>query len=173
METRNCKRCGKEFAPKMAKQIFCCMECKNKFYYEEQRTIITRRCATCGETFYPQRGQNAAKYCPKCAEAEGIKRKRFCPICGTLILSSYARYCCDECKKEARRRADRAQREQLAQEKKSFEHGLSTENKPLEHRKKLLSTGKDLATMVREALEHGMTYGKYVEMLEKGLEHGA
>lgn len=41
----------------------------------------------------------------------------------------------------------------------------STAKKPLEH-------GCDLESMVKAALEHHMTYGKYVEMLEKAHEHG-
>lgn len=36
----------------------------------------------------------------------------------------------------------------------------------------LLSTGHDLASMAKAALEHHMTYGKYIEMLEKAREHG-
>lgn len=36
---------------------------------------------------------------------------------------------------------------------------------------KLLSTGRDLVSMAKAAREHGMTYGKYLEMLEKQGEH--
>lgn len=170
-EVRNCKRCGKEFEPKMCRQIFCCEECKDRFYYEERWSHRRVICKGCGREFSPEVGQNAVKYCPECAKALGKIRKRFCVVCGKQIVSSYARYCSDECKKEARRRADKALRERLAEEK-ALSTALSTEDKSREHRETLLSTGKDLATMAREALEHGMTYGKYIEMLEKRLEHG-
>ena len=41
-----------------------------------------------------------------------------------------------------------------------------------EHKRKSLEHGCDLVSIAKAALEHHMTYGKYVEMLEKTHEHG-
>lgn len=151
MEARKCKRCGKKFAPKVDRQVFCCAECKNKAYYEKQRVPITRTCAECGEIFYPQRGQNAAKFCPKCANVRG---RRSCPVCGTMIPEGKkARYCCEECKKEMKRRTRRARSEAAAEERKA----AMKKERPK----------TSLEVLAAEATAHHMTYGKYVEWLER------
>ena len=84
--------------------------------------------------------------CPICGE-EILKGKteRTCGVCGKKFIPTHQRiaFCSDECRK-----------------KKKY-------NKPkIETRKQ---AGTSISEIVKAATARGMTYGKYVEAMEKGI----
>lgn len=147
-----CEYCGAEFRTKCDRAKFCSGRCKSAAANQKRRR--PKICAGCGAEFFCDIHMRAAKYCPECR----AKAKKHCPICGAELPKWCKIYCSEECARESRRR-------EYAEALSTGKDTLSTVKKPLEH-------GCDLVSIAKAALEHHMTYGKYVEMLEKAHEHG-
>lgn len=113
-----------------------------------------KKCFICGKPL----PFNHKKYCSNECYIEGTKRARRerkphnCIICGKSLPDFKKKYCSEQCRKKSIGLAAK---------------DLSTANTG----KKALSTERDLSSMVKAALEHHMSYGKYIEMLEKQNEH--
>lgn len=72
-----CKCCGKEFKSKRSNTLFCCPNCRAKFYRQEAAENRKRECVceNCGKTFTTTR--NNAKYCcDKCRTQANRKMQK-------------------------------------------------------------------------------------------------
>ena len=74
--TLTCKCCGQEFASKRTNTLFCCPNCRAKFYRQEAAESRSRECTceNCGKVFPTTR--SSVKYCSDdCRYAAQIKRQ--------------------------------------------------------------------------------------------------
>ena len=121
-------------------------------------------CKYCGKPFERTHGSQryCSKECGKMANWDRSKRnwkkyvkpkevERVCAYCGKAFINvgHTRKYCTQECS-------------DVMKKKQTMESQNNAKKKP---RKKSTS----LRMMVREANERGMTYGKYVAMIEKGV----
>ena len=200
LTVKKCAFCGAEFMPKNAQQTFCSGECQSKAAREKKkaaRETYMKVCRICGKKFETADGRRAF-CCGKCAnewEALRLKRKGkktlFCAECGKPFErnSPSQKFCSEECAKKAQKRKP-MQHKVCAWCGKAFEtSGILTKYCSDECRRAALAEHKRkhkrkeeakekgaaaLNRLAREALEHHMSYGKYIEWLEKGgSENGA
>ena len=184
-----CEYCGKNYYSGSSQGKYCCEVHRRKDAADKSRHI--RVCEKCGKKFTITGGRSRARYCVDC-QPEYHKKNEVCVICGTPLPKNRGKYCCDECYKKAvqsgcvkPKKEERVKycimcgaplpkgREKYCSDKccRDYKYGklplsmMSTAKKPLEH-------GYDLVSIAKAALEHHMTYGKYVEMLEKAHKHG-
>ena len=147
---KKCPFCGEKFITQYEQKKFCCLKCKNAFNSRKARKERCEKiCARCGKRFSTKK-RHSAKFCVDCS---GEMKKRFCAFCNKELPKGRVKYCSDECCRKNK-------------QKFIFEEEKISTNE------KLLSIGKDINSIVKSALEHHMSYGKYVEMLEKQTEHG-
>lgn len=151
LEAKACIRCGKEFyTMRSSTARFCSGKCR-RMYRHEQKEL---HCVVCGAPIPYGKQVYCSNECYKKAIVDLKRRKGgVCIECGAPLPPRKSKYCSKKCERKHIRGALKPQKP------------MSTVKKPLEH-------GCDLASMVKAALEHHMTYGKYVEMLEKAREHG-
>ena len=148
-EKRSCPICGEEFLTKRPDKIYCSSICAKKGHYlkqKERREKTEGICPTCGEKF--QRDGNG-KFCSeRCEKLFKGKTERTCGVCGKKFFPTHQHiaFCSDECRKKKKNILDRNRRPK-------------PEKKP----------GTSISEIVKEATARGMTYGKYVEAMEKGI----
>lgn len=154
LEAKACIYCGKEFyALRSSTARFCGGKCR-RMYWHEQKEL---HCVVCGAPIPYGKQVYCSNECYKKAIIDLKKRNGgVCIECGAPLPPRKSKYCSKKCERKHIRDALKPQKPLST---------VSTAEKPLEH-------GCDLASMVKAALEHHMTYGKYVEMLEKAREHG-
>lgn len=154
LEAKACIRCGKEFyTMRSSTARFCGGKCR-RMYRHEQKEL---HCVVCGAPIPYGKQVYCSNECYKKAIIDLKKRNGgVCIECGAPLPPRKSKYCSKKCERKHIRDALKPQKPLST---------VSTAEKPLEH-------GCDLASMVKAALEHHMTYGKYVEMLEKAREHG-
>ena len=71
-----CKCCGREFPSKRSNTLFCCVNCRAKYYRQEAAEKRKRECvcANCGKTFIATRSD--IRYCSEdCKYKAQIKRQ--------------------------------------------------------------------------------------------------
>ena len=154
LEAKACIRCGKEFyTMRSSTARFCSGKCR-RMYRHEQKEL---HCVVCGAPIPYGKQTYCSNECYKKAIID-LKRRNsgVCIECGAPLPSRKGKYCSKKCERKHIRDALKPQKPLST---------VSTAKKTLEH-------GCDLESMVKAALEHHMTYGKYVEMLEKAREHG-
>lgn len=135
-----------------------------------------RICAVCGKPFIPNaKGRPSICCSSACKEKRKVQTDKKsslkstvntyeikCEVCGKVFIAGYsfAKYCSNACKK--RGHANKS----IEYHK---EHYSSTKNeakaKTKSAKKKKAATIGELAV---EARKHGMTYGKYIAMIEGG-----
>lgn len=85
-------------------------------------------------------------------------RTAVCKWCGKTFKYAKTRgtksFCCAECRR-ASQAEDQRQRDKENRERRAYLQSLNN------------GTNIELKRIAKEAVEHGMTYGKYVAMLEK------
>lgn len=158
--TKICPVCGKEFQPRGI-QIYCSAECRLEANGKSKSQPKT--CEVCGKEFQPYGTQ---KYCSKeCAKWALGKRERArrgnairpktCPTCGTIFRPTQQNryYCSKECAQEG------ASRRSLA--KTYSPRAGVTVYRP----------ENELHRLAVEARQHGLSYGQYVAMKEKGARY--
>lgn len=151
LEVKACKYCGEEFCTLHSSTAKFCGDRCRRMYWHEQKKL---RCEVCGAPIPYGKQVYCSDECYKRAIIDLKRRKGgVCIECGAALPPRKSKYCSKECEQAHNRDALKSQKP------------LSTAKKPLEH-------GCDLASMAKAALEHHMTYGKYIEMLEKAREHG-
>lgn len=148
--TKKCPFCGKKFITQYEQKKFCCSKCKSNFASRKARKERCEKiCARCGKRFSTKK-RHAAKFCVDCSRK---REKKFCEFCNKELPKGRSKYCSDECCKKSKRK-------------------FIPEEERISTNERLLSTGYDISSIVKAALEHHMSYGKYIEMLERQNEHG-
>lgn len=105
---------------------------------EEKRARKTAMCARCGKAFQKTNGN--MRYCPQCREKKRTRKIAECEECGRSFTKANGNmHYCPQCK-----------------EKRSLK------KQPAKKRAPALT----LAQICKAAREAGMTYGKYVAMIE-------
>ena len=123
-----------------------------------------KECKWCGTPF-DNSGKGLAQKvyccieCYKASNRENAKKnskpkqivEKECTCCGKKFTQNGHKqvYCSPECRKEMRRSTEKAKRQSKPKTKKK---------------------GSNLRDLNREAMQHGMSYGKYVAMLEGGMK---
>lgn len=151
LEAKACIRCGKEFYTlRSSTARFCGGKC-GRMYRHEQKEL---RCEVCGAPIPYGKQVYCSDECYKKAVID-LKRRNdgVCIECGAPLPPRKSKYCSKKCERKHIRDALKPQKTLST---------VSTAEKPLEH-------GCDLASMVKAALEHHMSYGKYIEWLENGM----
>ena len=146
-EKRSCPICGEEFLTKRPAKIYCSSTCAKKGDYlkrKERRKKAEGICPTCGEKF--QRNGNGRFCSERCEKLFKGRKERTCGVCGKNFFPTHQNiaFCSDECR-----------------EKKKYYK--PKEKEP--HKK----AGTSISEIVKAATARGMTYGKYVEAMEKGI----
>ena len=89
----------------------------------ERRNILKGRLCDCGRPLAPEFRENRGKFCRRCAEKKGIKRRTVydveCDVCGTRFLAyiAHAKRCSPKCASDAqtmRQRVKAGERETLS-----------------------------------------------------------
>ena len=154
LEVKACKYCGEEFYTLHSSTAKFCGDRCRRMYWHEQKKL---HCEVCGAPIPYGKQVYCSDECYKRAIIDLKRRKGgVCIECGAALPPRKSKYCSKECEQAHNRGALKPQKP------------LST----VSTNEKLLSTGHDLASIAKAALEHHMTYGKYIEMLEKAREHG-
>lgn len=154
LEVKACKYCGEEFHTLHSSTAEFCGDRCRRMYWHEQKKL---HCEVCGAPIPYGKQVYCSDECYKKAIADLKRRKGgVCIECGAALPPRKSKYCSKKCEQAHNRGALKSQ--------KLLSTVSTNEN--------LLSTGHDLASMAKAALEHHMTYGKYIEMLEKAHEHG-
>jgi predicted nucleic acid-binding Zn ribbon protein len=138
-----CQCCGKEFKSKANSQKYCSQECYGKARAARDKAAREKRkeqavCVVCGKTF---KRKGYEKICSEeCRKVSRKVHERVCRTCGKVFMPTqdHKKFCSAECKKNAKK---------------------VEKPKPI---KKL-----NISAIARNARELGMSYGKYVEYLEK------
>lgn len=145
-----CKTCGKEFERKYhTRQIYCSEECKKEGIKIQEKAKKGNKwgiCIVCGKAY---KKTSPSVYCsPECKRSflEDTIIKETCRVCGKKFVPTprFKKYCSDYCRN-------------LAQHHK------------IEIARKLYRKENSLSNINALARERGLTYGKYVEMKERGL----
>ena len=156
---KKCAFCGAEFMPENGSQKYCCSECQTKAAYRKKtstREHFVKECRVCGKKFETT-DERRAFCCGKCAnewiliQREMKKQKVwYCAECGKIVErnSPTQKYCSDECRRAA-----------LAEYKRKYKRKEEAKEKGV----------AALNRLAREAVEHHMSYGKYIEWLENGM----
>lgn len=154
LEAKACIHCGKEFyALRSSTARFCSGKCR-RMYRHEQKEL---HCKVCGAPIPYGKQVYCSNECYKKAIIDLKKRNGgVCIECGAPLPPRKSKYCSKKCERKHIRGTLKPQKPLST---------VSTAKKPFEH-------GCDLVSIAKAALEHHMTYGKYVEMLEKAHEHG-
>ena len=179
--------CGKKFKSENKNQLYCSYDCRLKAMYKRNREKYVPKgreheaiCVVCGKSFISKAsGKYCSDECRKKAKKERysasyVPKERkgheaICEICGkSFIAHASGKYCSDECRNKAKHDWFKAHEKRFC---KDFyeDDDLSTQEKTVSTNEKLLSTGRDIWSMVNAALEHHMSYGKYIEWLENGM----
>lgn len=154
LEVKACKYCGEEFYTLHSSTAKFCGDRCRRMYWHEQKKL---HCEVCGAPIPYGKQVYCSDECYKRAIIDLKRRKGgVCIECGAALPPRKSKYCSKKCEREHNRGALKPQKP------------LST----VSTNENLLSTGHDLASIAKAALEHHMTYGKYIEMLEKAREHG-
>ena len=181
---KTCKICGKEFKANRARQAYCSPECMEegrravgRAYYARKTagkvTETTKTCPICGKTFEVDVFKTTQVYCSEECKEIGRKAKAkeyrdshrapktaktgICPVCGKEFergaKQAGRKYCSKECYKLANRPSNRPKQQiqPFTLPKRVYRNKL--------HR------------LAGEALEHGLSYGQYVAMLERGARY--
>lgn len=153
LEVKACKYCGEEFYALCSSTAKFCGDRCRRMYWHEQKKL---HCEVCGAPIPYGKQIYCSDACYK--KAIDLKRRKggVCIECGAALPPRKSKYCSKKCERAHTRGALKPQKP------------LST----VSTNENLLSTGHDLASIAKAALEHHMTYGKYIEMLEKAHEHG-
>lgn len=138
-----CQCCGKEFEQKAHSQKYCSQECyKTVRAIREKQKREERRekaiCVICGKNF---KRQGCEKVCSEeCRKVSKKVQERRCGNCGKIFMPNreHKKFCSEECKK-----------------------GLKKVEIPNPIKK------LNISAVARNARKAGMSYGKYVEYLEK------
>lgn len=139
-----CPICGEEFTRKKWNKKYCSSICARKGHYLKHKDARQKKeaiCPVCGKSF--QRNGNGKCCSEKCLNIIKGKKERACGVCGKSFVPTHEniKFCSEECRK-----------------KKSYR------KKPAVEVKK--TTLNEIAALARK---HGMSYGKYVEALERGV----
>lgn len=144
---------------------------------------VKKECLICKNLFIDQTNGKNKKYCSeKCREKGkkinakvyydkkfGIKRQKKCLACGKDFyddsLGNGRKYCCEKCANDAKKQQMKKFRENQKEDKKETKKENKKET-PIEHS----ISGKSIAEVQREARAAGMSYGKYVAMMERNNE---
>ena len=184
---KKCLYCGKKFKSENKNQLYCSYDCRLQAMYKRNREKYVPKgreheeiCVVCGKSFISKAaGKYCSDECRKKAKKERysasyVPKERkgheaICEICGkSFIAHASGKFCSDECRKKAKLDRFKAYRKRF---RKDFyeDDDLSMQEKTVSTNEKLLSTGHDISSMVKAALEHHMSYGKYIEWLENGM----
>lgn len=110
------------------------------------------------------------KFCLRCGKEIDITKKyacrrKYCRDCSSLVFSEQkrerARRICAE--KKAKRQEEK---QRIKKEEAAIKASLA--RKKIQEIDKKVSPIKSIAQIQREAREHNMSYGKYIEALERG-----
>ncbi|MBO4779476.1 MAG: hypothetical protein J5497_02445 [Selenomonadaceae bacterium] len=115
-QTIKCTKCGKDIQQLSGNQKFCAAcGAKARKYRPRRKTPIVIRCAVCGKEIETTTGKT--KYCRECAykvqrqqiAASGKTRERCtlqtCLQCGKKFFTQSAKYCSQQCRNEAVKKA--------------------------------------------------------------------
>lgn len=158
---RKCSYCGKEFLATTGNRKYCSKECQTKAQIErqmaaywkkkEKKEPAAKKCAFCGGEFMPknERRVYCCEECTKKAQKKKSLQHKVCARCGKEFEahSALTKYCSDECRRAAIAECKRKR----GQKEEAKENGAAALNR-----------------LAREAVEHHMSYGKYIEWLENG-----
>lgn len=145
-----CKICGKEFEKVPgARRLYCSDECAKegiRQWHADHAYYKFETCINCGRKF---RKVNASPYCSdKCKNQylEETTLKAQCRVCGKKFTpsSQFRKYCSEHCRKLAR-------------------------NHTMEVAKNIANKEKSISGVNALARERGLSYGKYVELKERGV----
>ena len=98
-----CPVCGKAFAAKTVRAMFCSKKCSRKFFNgQRKRPTLTKTCPTCGKVFETARKEKVycSKKCYKIAHYTPVKpHDLVCVFCGKPFTSRYSttKYCSQLC----------------------------------------------------------------------------
>lgn len=159
---RKCYYCGKEFLATTGNRKYCSKECQTKAQIErqmaayrkkkEKKEPAAKKCAFCGGEFMPknERRVYCCEECTKKAQKKKSLQHKVCARCGKEFEahSALTKYCSDECRRAAIAECKRKR----GQKEEAKENGVAALNR-----------------LAREAVEHHMSYGKYIEWLENGM----
>lgn len=146
VKVKQCAYCGGEFYAKNANKRYCSERCRQMWLHQQKDL----RCEVCGKPIpFGKRTYCSDKCRIKAAAMSKRKPTGTCVQCGAPLPPGRRKFCSKKC--ELR-----------------YNFGAQ---KSVSTNKTLLSTGQDLVSMAKAAREHGMTYGKYLEMIEKQDEH--
>ena len=177
---KKCMYCGKKFKSENKNQLYCSYDCRLQAMYKRNREKYVPKgreheaiCVVCGKSFISKAsGKYCSDECRKSAKKERysasyVPKERkgheaICEICGkSFITHAHGKYCSDECRNKAKHDYFKTYKNRFYED-----DDLSTQEKTVSTNEKLLSTGRDIWSMVNAALEHHMSYGKYIEWLE-------
>lgn len=187
-----CQVCGKEFEKTTWNKKYCSVKCKNKTLNQKRakppRPAEIAICQFCGKEY--ERNVASRRYCSdECARSaalEQMKKARHsenyatCPTCGNRFRKKGAsRFCSDECRN--------AYYDKTPVQKvciccgKTFipkrSNVIFCSDECRHHRKEALENpkftsyeaGKSISDIAKKAKMAGMSYGKYVEAMERGI----
>lgn len=145
-----CPICGKEFIKTAPSRKYCSEECahiaKKKNMTKARKTGNYITCPICNTKF---KSRGLGRFCSEeCKNAYYDKKpmQKVCIWCGKTFIPSRSNvvFCSDKCRK----------------------HRKDAEENP---RYTSYEPGKNISDVARKARESGMSYGKYVEALERGI----
>lgn len=154
-----CAVCGKEFHRRNSVQKYCTACAAGATRHKKAPQMM--QCTMCGETI--ERKNKRQKYCKKCAvkarsgprkekrpeDATAKTREYTCEMCGKTFLSDgvTAKYCGENCAKDAARQQSRERKRAAAETRKAqqYKQPVSKDN---------------LQKVSRIAAENGISYGK-------------
>lgn len=145
-----CKICGKEFEKKYhTRQLYCSEECAKKARYErdwKKKHNGKSICVFCGKEFVKK---TPSVYCsPECKRSflEDTILKATCKVCGKKFTPTphLKKFCSETCRE------------------------LALHHK-IEIARNLVAKEKSLAEINALARANGLSYGKYVDLKERGL----
>lgn len=144
-EKQICPVCGEEFFRKTSKKIYCSGICARKAHYlkqKERRNKVEAICPGCGKKF--QRSGNGRCCSERCENIFRGKEEKICGFCGKKFFPTKENkaFCSEDCRK-----------------KKNYYKPKNPEK----------TKKTSISEIVKAAMARGMSYGKYVEALEKGI----
>lgn len=98
-----CEWCWKEFNDRRENAKYCCADCYNRgrVKYEDKECLI------CWKSFHPL--NKTQKFCSPQCRLKWTDYRCVCEICQNPFLSKvpYSKYCCEECKREGKRKRNK------------------------------------------------------------------
>ena len=110
------------------------------------------------------------KFCLRCGKEIDITKKyacrrKYCRDCSSLVFSERKR---ERARLVAAEKREKRHEEKQRINKEEAEIKASLARKKINEIDKKISPVKSIAQIQREAREHNMSYGKYIEALERG-----